>query len=149
MTRTLALILLALAVAAPASAATHRWTWTEVKAESWAGAHVTYFNEDAWLDHQQDIENARYMTVLCKDPRYATHPPPGCDTADAYYQALLTEPRSDFVLYPRAVDCRGASPSRDAYHFSRFRCRAQFKVGWGNILITVTGRRTAVWRWLP
>jgi hypothetical protein len=138
---------LALVLAGMAAAAT--WTWTEVKAESWAGAHVTYFDEDAWLDHQQDIELRRAKTVQCKDPasaHWAAQPYSGCATADQEYQAALTEPRSDYVLYPRAVDCRGASPSRDAYHFWRFRCRAQFSVGWANVRVTVTGKNRAVWR---
>lgn len=50
---------------------------------------------------------------------------------------------------PTRADCRGNSPSRDAYHFSRFRCRVQFTVGWANVMVTITGRNSAVWRWIP
>ena len=139
------------ALAGTASAAT--WTMTEVRAEAWASAHVTYFDQDAWDQHVQDIELARVKAAMCKDPanaNFAAQGYSGCSIADSVYQGELTKPRSspDFTYHPRRVDCRGASPSRDAYHFSRFRCRAQFKVGWGDILITVTGKNRAAWRWL-
>jgi hypothetical protein len=67
-----------------------------------------------------------------------------------YYDALREWNASGHGHYrPVGMDCRGASPSSDAYHFYRFRCRAQFTVGWGDILITITGKNRAVWRWLP
>jgi hypothetical protein len=114
---------------------------------------VTYFDQDAWNQHIDDTELARVKTVMCKDPRnahWAAMPTSGCDRADAEYQAKLTEPRSDYIYYPipGRVDCRGDSVSRDSYHFRRFRCRAWFRQGWGDVRVTVTGKNRAVWRWL-
>jgi hypothetical protein len=147
--RRLAFILatLALVLAGTATAAT--WTWTEVRAESWSRAHVTYFDDDAWGENVQYVENARAGVQECKDyPDSFKYMPHECEQRQRYYDAVSAKKRSDFILYPRSVACRGASPSRDAYHFWRFRCRAQFDVGWGNVLVTVTGKNRASWRWL-
>ena len=132
-------------LAGTASAAT--WTATEVQAEAWARAHVVYVDQDEYEEHLNDVERARYsVEMYCNR---VPVPADLCADAQKWYEAYKTEPSSRWRLRPYRVDCRGASPSRDAYHFSRFRCRAQFKIGWGNILVTITGKNRAVWRWIP
>jgi hypothetical protein len=148
-TLAVALAFTGIASAGRASAGTTRWTITEVQAERWARQHVTYFDDDAWGEHVQAIENARAGVKECNDyPDWKARFPFECAQDQREYDALNAMKRSDFILYPRSVACRGNSPSRDAYHFWRFRCRAQFSVGYGNVSITVTGKNRAVWRWL-
>jgi hypothetical protein len=139
------------ALASATTAAATSWTWTETRAEAWVTTypHVSVFDQDSWNAHQDDISTARYEAERCKDPAWAARDP-WCPYADADLQKLIAAPRSIYYAGAVRADCRGASPSRDAYHFWRFRCRVWFdRMGWGDVRVTVTGRRTAVWRWLP
>jgi len=121
------------------------WTWTEAKAESWARAHVHYLDKKAY---RQDIAYRRARAQRCKDPQVAAIPEMQCKYADAYYKAGLTQPRSDYVRYPRTVDCRGAGRSRDGKHFVQFRCEARFSARRSYLRVTVTGKSRAAWRWI-
>jgi hypothetical protein len=137
------------------AASAARWTATEVQAEAWARGHVVYVDHAEIAHENQQLADLKASRDQACTTAVGAPPDSSadmqCRSAKQQYNAELggwnASGRGHYR--PASVDCRGASPSRDAYHFYRFRCRAQFTVGWGNILVTITGRNRTVWRWLP
>jgi hypothetical protein len=135
------------------TAAASTWTATEVQAEAWARAHVVYVDHQEIAKTKQEIADLKASRDQACAAAVGAAPDSDadmqCRTAKQEYNtAAGAWVSGNHGRYrPYQVDCRGASPSSDAYHFYRFRCRAQFTVGWANILVTITGRNSAVWRW--
>jgi hypothetical protein len=139
-----------------------RWTFTVTQAERWVVQHVTYFDRNAankfleeWDYRKADVD--KWCGLAAANP--------ADEEADSQCRMLKQEFRSwlsgsgiSITKRPTAKQvatfratgssCRSDSPSSDSYHFWRFRCRVQFDNGYGIARLTVTGPRSAVWRWL-
>jgi hypothetical protein len=139
------------ALTGTAAAARTSSTMTETQAEAYVARNVIYRHTKVIADLKAWVDTA---CAGVTDPR----------TADPQVWQQCSSARSQYNNARRPyraqrVACRAASPSRDSYHFTRFRCVALFVrsdffgdpeiAGWGRGTLTVTGWNRAVWRWLP
>jgi hypothetical protein len=138
------------------------WTFTVTQAETWIVRHVTYFDRDAANDFLEEWDY-RHAAVEQYCGRAAANPADmeadsQCRGEKQQFRSWLSgsgltitkrpTPKQVGTATAQGAVCRSDSPSRDSYHFSRFRCRVQFTDGYGIARLTVTGPRSAVWRWL-
>jgi hypothetical protein len=139
-----------------------RWTFTVTQAERWIVQHVTYFDREAankflaeWDDRHAAVE--QYCGLAAANPADAGVDAQ-CRAEKQQFRSWLSGSGLSITKRPTAKQvgtfgatgalCRSDSPSSDSYHFWRFRCRVQFDNGYGIARLTVTGPRSAVWRWL-
>jgi hypothetical protein len=161
-----ALIVAALSLASASSQAStlqSQSSWTVTQAERWIVQHVTYFDREAankflaeWDDRHAAVEE--YCSRAAANPS-DMEADEQCRSEKQQFRSWLSGTGISNTKRPTAKQvgtvaatgssCRSDSPSSDSYHFWRFRCRVQFGYsGYGIARLTVTGPRSAVWRWL-
>jgi cell wall-associated NlpC family hydrolase len=137
------------ALTGTASAAT--WTLTERQAESFVTRNVIVRDSEAIEEATFELKSAKQQLAIAEkigEPAGISAGLQQVGTAEA----VLSDAKYGYRA--RRLTCRGDSPSRDAYRFSRFRCEALWVgkrdiAGWGRGTVTVVGKNRAVWRWLP
>ena len=166
MKRYLIIITTALALALAASAAASgTWRVTEARAEQFVAGAVRYTDADALDAYNARVANRRAaldeakarldalggVDASLKDSNWWSARNAYVMARDQYGAVVGTG--CGCVYRPVRIDCRGASPSSDAYHFTRFRCQALFRnqygqyAGWGRVILTVVGSKIH-WEWV-
>jgi hypothetical protein len=128
-------------------------TMTELQAERFVARAVKYTDPEAQAEYKADfayvLDQYRQACVNADQTVIANRQ--RCSIA----KSNLNNARDQgcgCVYRPTQIDCRGASTSRDAYHFTRIRCKAFFVnandiAGWGRGFVKPLGSNRASWTW--
>ncbi len=130
-------------------------TMTELQAERFVARYVTYTDSDKLAEYNQNVADAKAAYQRdCID----------LDQSDVFNRSKCSVAKSNLNGFrgrgcqchyvASRVDCRGASPSKDAYHFARLRCKALFVskpfddagiAGWGQGYVKPLSATRARW----
>jgi hypothetical protein len=128
-------------------------TMTELQAERFMARAVKYTDVDAQAEYRGELAYVRdrYQQACIIADQTLVENRQRCSISKANLTQTL-DLGCQCVYKPTQIDCRGASASRDAYHFTRLRCKALFVndsdiTGWRRGYVKPLSSLRASWSW--